>query len=43
MYSILSNLEGTEHKVIWHKNRKEIVVAIYATYEEAVRRAWPKY
>ena len=43
MYSILSNPAGTEFKVIWHRNRKEIVVATFATYEEAVRRAWPKY
>lgn len=43
MYSILSNPEGTKWQVIWHRNRKEIVVATYATREEAERRAWPKY
>jgi hypothetical protein len=43
MYSILSNAEGTEHRVIWHRNRKQIVVAIYATREQAIQRAWPKY
>ena len=43
MYSILSNAEGTEHRVIWHRKGKEIVVAVFATRAEAERRAWPKY
>jgi len=43
MYSIISNPDKTQFQVIWHRNRKEIVVATFATYDEAVKRAWPKY
>lgn len=43
MYSVVANPDRTEFKVIWHRNCKEIVVATFATYEEAVHRAWPKY
>ena len=43
MFSIISNLEKTEFQVVWHRNNKQTVVATFATYEEAVKRAWPKY
>ena len=43
MYSIVSNSERTEFKVVWHRKGKEEVVATFATHEEAVKRAWPKY
>jgi len=42
MFSIISNAEKTEFKVIWHHNRQKRVVRVFPTYYEASRRAWPK-
>ena len=43
MYSILANPEKTQFQVIWHRKGQQQVVATFATFEEAVKRAWPKY
>jgi hypothetical protein len=43
MYSILANPEKTQFQVIWHRKGEQRIVATFATYEEAVKRAWPKY
>ena len=42
MFTIMSNAERTEFKVIWHHNRQKRVVRVFPTYSEASRWAWSK-
>lgn len=43
MRTVIANPERTEFKVVWNRKGEQIVVAVFATYEEAVKCAWPKY